>query len=193
MKVVVLTGAGISAESGLSTFRDSGGLWENHPVEDVATPEAFAANPELVHRFYNARRAQLSEPSIQPNAAHTALARLEQKLGDDFILVTQNVDNLHQKAGSQRVLPMHGELSKSVCSHCQYVTQVTADLDIHSNFVSCNQTAGLRSNIVFFGERLHFMDEIHAALSNCAIFASIGTSGNPYPAAGFVELANQAK
>lgn len=129
-KVVVLTGAGISAESGIATFRESDGLWENHKVDDVATPEGFARNPELVQRFYNERRAKLFDPEVQPNAAHFALAELEAKLGDSFLLVTQNVDNLHERAGSKRVIHMHGELLKVRCTHTGTVYDWQGDVTL---------------------------------------------------------------
>ncbi len=193
MKVVVLTGAGISAESGIRTFRDNNGLWENHRIEDVATPEAFARDPALVHEFYNARRAQLDESTLKPNAAHQALVRLEDALGNDFLLVTQNVDDLHQRAGSQRVLQMHGSLREFLCLHCQGTGDVAGPMDTQTPCPLCGKTQGMRPNIVWFGEMPHYLDEIYAALESCDIFLSIGTSGNVYPAAGFVALANSAK
>jgi|SRR5699024_1902586 len=193
MKIVVLTGAGISAESGLSTFRDAGGLWENHRIEDVATPGAYQRNPTLVHNFYNARREQLTQACIKPNAAHKALAVLEKALGDDFLLVTQNVDDLHQRAGSQRLIAMHGELRKCRCTGCNKVSTVTAPLSIHSACEFCQRKGTVRPHIVWFEEMPLRMQEIYQALDNCDIFVSIGTSGNVYPAAGFVEIANQAQ
>lgn len=190
--VVVLTGAGISAESGIRTFRGDDGLWENHRLEDVATPEAFRRDPTLVQRFYNARREQLLSPDIAPNAAHQALARLERALPGRFLLVTQNVDNLHERAGSDAIIHMHGELLKARCCHCQHVSEIAADLHPQSHCVSCDRRGGLRPHIVWFGEVPLQMDEIYEALSRCTLFASIGTSGNVYPAAGFVEVANAA-
>lgn len=192
MKIVILTGAGISAESGLSTFRDSGGLWEKHRIEDVATPEAFARNPELVQEFYNARRAQLDESGIDPNAAHLALVKLEQALGKDFLLVTQNVDDLHQRAGSKNILSMHGELRLYLCQHCQATGPVKAPLSKKSQCPQCLKTSGMRPNIVWFNEMPYHLDEIYKAIANCDIFISIGTSGNVYPAAGFAALASEA-
>lgn len=189
MKVVVLTGAGISAESGLSTFRDNDGLWENHRVEEVATPEAFDRNPELVHRFYNMRRANLQ--TVQPNAAHLALAKAESQY-ESFLLVTQNVDDLHERAGSQNLIHMHGELKKKFCVHCHHKSAELGVLDVKSPCDQCGRVGGLRPDIVWFGEMPYQMDAIMAALLDCDLFVSIGTSGSVYPAAGFVELANQA-
>ena len=191
MRVVVLTGAGISAESGIRTFRAADGLWEDHRVEDVASPEGFARDPKLVYRFYNERRRQLAEPAIQPNAAHIALAQLEERLGDDFLLVTQNIDDLHKRAGSRRLLPMHGELRKARCTNCLGLNDWTADFDGGTACPLCGDKS-LRPHVVWFGEMPLYMDEIYHALSNADVFAAIGTSGNVYPAAGFVEVANRA-
>lgn len=185
--IVVLTGAGISAESGLATFRGAGGLWEGHRVEEVATPEAFARNPALVHRFYNLRRAQLQEPSVRPNAAHRALARLEQAWPGEVLIVTQNVDNLHERAGSTRLIHMHGELMKALCLDCQGSMDWTEALGEDSACPRCGGTGCLRPDIVWFGEMPYRMDEIDAALERCSLFLSVGTSGQVYPAAGFVE------
>lgn len=176
--IVVLTGAGISAESGLPTFRASDGLWENHRIEDICTPEAFERNPALVQDFYNKRRAALT--TVEPNAAHLALAELEQKWQGEFLLVTQNVDNLHERAGSQKLLHMHGELTKARCLSTGRVEECTGDLDANSN---------LRPHIVWFYEMPLFMEEIEAALMNADLFIAIGTSGKVYPAAGFVQQA----
>lgn len=188
-RIVVLTGAGISAESGIKTFRDSDGLWENHRIEDVATPEAFARSPKQVQHFYNLRRAQLSE--VKPNVAHQALADFEQQFNGEFLLVTQNVDNLHERAGSQQLLHMHGELCKARCLACHHVQPWQGDIDDHSQCQHCQATQ-LRPHIVWFGEMPLFMDDIYQALSRCDVFISIGTSGHVYPAAGFVEIANAA-
>jgi NAD-dependent deacetylase len=182
--LVVLTGAGISAESGLRTFRDADGLWERHRVEEVATPEAFARNPALVYRFYNERRRSL--PTVHPNAAHAALARLESAWTGDFLLVTQNVDDLHERAGSRAVLHMHGELLKARCLACRTVVPWPGDLDADSRCPVCHRGT-LRPHVVWFGERPLEMDRIFAALDRCFLFAAIGTSGHVYPAAGFVE------
>lgn len=192
MRVVVLTGAGISAESGIRTFRGADGLWEGHRIEDVATPEAFIRDPALVYRFYNERRRALLQPSIAPNPAHHALARLETALGDDFLLVTQNIDDLHQRAGSQRVLPMHGELRCARCDACHTVNAWDADFDEKESCPACTQTGQLRPHVVWFGEMPLYMEEIQSALMRADVFAAIGTSGHVYPAAGFGALAQRA-
>lgn len=189
--VVVLTGAGISAESGLKTFRDNNGLWEEHRVEDVATPEAFHHNPELVYRFYNLRRAQLQDESVRPNPAHEALARLEAELGNQCLIVTQNVDNLHERAGSQRVLHMHGELLSARCQRSGLSQSFTAEFDHTTPCGCCTPSGTLRPDIVWFGEMPLYMDEIEHALASADIFIAIGTSGQVYPAAGFVQVARQ--
>lgn len=189
MRVVVLTGAGISAESGIRTFRGADGLWEGHRVEDVATPEAFLRNPALVYRFYNERRQGLLSPAITPNAAHEALVRLEQALGGDFLLVTQNIDDLHQRAGSKRVLPMHGELRTARCDGCGNVSPWDSDFDHTHQCPRCGVSGALRPHVVWFGEMPLYMDEIQDALLQADVFAAIGTSGNVYPAAGFGALA----
>lgn len=190
--VVVLTGAGISAESGLKTFRDNDGLWENHSVEDVATPEAFVRDPELVYRFYNERRAQLQSESVQANSAHVALATLEEYLGDNLTLVTQNVDNLHEKGGSQRVFHMHGELLSARCVFSGESIHYTGVLDESSRCQCCQPANPMRPDIVWFGEMPLYMEFIYERLSCADWFISIGTSGNVYPAAGFVEIAKSA-
>jgi NAD-dependent deacetylase len=190
-RVVVLTGAGISAESGLKTFRDSNGLWENHRVEDVATPEAFARNPSLVYRFYNARRAQLQAENVKPNQAHYALSDLASKLGDKLTLVTQNVDNLHERAGSPNVVHMHGELLSARCSESDRRFYWEDNFDDTTPCPCCVKPS-LRPDIVWFGEVPMYMDEIYSALSQADIFIAIGTSGQVYPAAGFVQIAKQA-
>ena len=181
--IVVLTGAGVSAESGLSTFRLKDGLWDNHSVEDVATPEAFARNPALVHGFYNARRQQLN--SVTPNAAHEALARFEKDFTGSFLLVTQNVDDLHDRAGSRNLVHMHGALLESRCTSCDVITRINHDLTSDSVCSACQHRGTVRPNIVWFGEMPMAMDQIYAALAHCDLFVSIGTSGNVYPAAGF--------
>lgn len=189
MKIVILTGAGISAESGISTFRDAGGLWENHPIEEVATPEGFARNPALVHRFYNLRRLALKD--VSPNPAHVALAKLETTLkdkGSHLTLVTQNVDNLHEASGSQSVLHMHGELTSIRCTSCGTRSWFEGETSVNMPCPHCNATT-LRPDIVWFGEMPFFMDEIERALDACDLFVSIGTSGAVYPAAGFVHMA----
>ncbi|WP_417455989.1 Sir2 family NAD+-dependent deacetylase [Kordiimonas sp.] len=182
--IVVLTGAGVSAESGVRTFRDNGGLWEEHRVEDVATPEAFARDPNLVQRFYNLRRAQLRD--IEPNPAHVALARLENEFSGEVTVITQNVDNLHERAGSRAVIHMHGELAKVRCEACRAVHDWEADCQQVTPCPACGRAPALRPHIVWFGEMPFQMDEIMARLAACDLFISIGTSGHVYPAAGFV-------
>lgn len=191
--IVILTGAGISAESGIRTFRDQNGLWEDHHIEDVATPEAFARNPSLVQRFYNMRRAQLRDPSLLPNAAHAALVELENIWEGNFLLVTQNVDNLHRRAGSKNLLHMHGRLDQVFCLHCDEHFEWLLDLAVDEPCPHCGRRGGVRPDIVWFGEMPHHMEEIYEALDKADYFVSIGTSGNVYPAAGFVRLAWKAK
>ncbi|MGI9250552.1 MAG: Sir2 family NAD+-dependent deacetylase [Pseudohongiellaceae bacterium] len=190
--VVVLTGAGISAESGIKTFRGADGLWENHRVEEVASPEGFASNPVLVYEFYNQRRRQLLSGSIKPNPAHTALAHFEREFAGEFLLITQNIDNLHERAGSDKLLHLHGELLKMRCLHTQQVYDIREDLDQTSECRCCQATGSLRPHIVWFGEMPFHIEQIANALSRCDLFISIGTSGNVYPAAGFYETAKQA-
>ncbi|AWB94757.1 NAD-dependent protein deacylase [Agromyces badenianii] len=183
MRIVVLTGAGISAESGVPTFRDSGGLWEGHRVEDVATPEGFARDADTVQRFYDGRRHAVA--AVVPNPAHEALARLETRLGDELLIVTQNVDDLHERAGSSRVVHMHGELGSALCAACGTRSPVAADLVERPPCGSCGERM-LRPDIVWFGEMPYELDRIDAALAACERFVAIGTSGAVYPAAGFV-------
>ncbi|MCW2785353.1 MAG: NAD-dependent deacylase [Marmoricola sp.] len=182
----MLTGAGISAESGVPTFRDSDGLWEGHDPQQVATPEAFEEDRALVQRFYDARRASLAR--VHPNAAHRALAELETVLGDDLFLVTQNIDDLHERAGSTRVHHMHGELLAAWCQACGHRMHWDGTLADEPDCPGCG-TAALRPDVVWFGEMPYGMDEIHRALFSCDLFVSIGTSGVVYPAAGFVDYA----
>ena len=184
--IVILTGAGVSAESGIDTFRSEGGLWEQHRVEDVATPEAFARDPDLVLRFYDMRRAAIQ--TKQPNAAHDALARLDREWPGELLIVTQNVDDLHRRAGASRVLHMHGEHLLAWCSACDVRSPWTATLIDRPPCPACGQRA-LRPDVVWFGEMPYRMDEISAALRGCDLFVSIGTSGAVYPAAGFVRQA----
>jgi len=184
--IVILTGAGISKESGLDTFRCEDGIWNRVNLEDVATPEGFARNPVLVHEFYNARRAKLKDPAVQPNAAHHALARLEQQWPGEVLLVTQNIDDLHARAGFRNLLHMHGELNKVRCQFCDTLCDWDEDLSIEHVCESCQKTGGMRPHVVWFGEMPLDMEDIYAALSRCKLFISIGTSGNVYPASGFV-------
>jgi NAD-dependent deacetylase len=186
--LVILTGAGISAESGLETFRASDGLWASHRIEDVCTPEAIARNPALVHHFYDLRRAALG--SVAPNPAHEALARLDREWTGDLLIVTQNVDDLHERAGAQRMLHMHGELASALCAHCGEREPWQGDMPPGSICKVCGAPA-LRPDIVFFGEVPYDMDRIENALTEADLFVSIGTSGAVYPAAGFVRMARQ--
>jgi len=190
--IVVLTGAGVSAESGVPTFRGPEGLWENHRLEDVATPEAFARDPVLVQRFYDARRAMLK--TIAPNAAHRALARLDRDWPGELLIVTQNVDDLHDRAAAElgecppRLLHMHGEHRSRLCARCG-ARQVWTELLSGAPPCGCGGT--LRPDVVWFGEIPYQMDRIAAALARCDLFVSIGTSGAVYPAAGFVAVARR--
>lgn len=185
--IVILTGAGVSAESGLATFRDSGGLWEKHDPMTIATPEAFRRDPALVYRFYNARRNQLRD--VAPNAAHLALARLQAHFAGDVFLVTQNVDDLHERGGSQQVCHMHGELNKMLCTGCATSMAAACDYDAASTCPRCGVVGKLRPDIVWFGEIPYRMDEIEGHLRHCDLFIAVGTSGVVYPAAGFVREA----
>ncbi len=184
--IVILTGAGVSAESGIGTFRDKGGLWEKHKVEDVATPEGFARDPDLVLRFYDMRREAIQQ--AQPNVAHHALAKLEAAWPGQFLLVTQNVDDLHGRAGNERLIHMHGEHLNARCMACDVRTPWRGTLADRPPCPACVQAA-LRPDVVWFGEMPYRMDEIDAALSTCDLFVSIGTSGAVYPAAGYVRNA----
>lgn len=191
--VVVLTGSGISAESGLRTFRAADGLWEDHRIEEVATPEGFARDRALVHRFYNARRAQLK--GVKPNAAHLALAAFERAhcaRGGGFLLITQNVDDLHERAGSEKMLHLHGELLKMRCQLCERTMAVAGDIGKDDKCPECGGAGGLRPDIVWFGEMPNFLPRITGELGKCDYFVSIGTSGNVYPAAGFADIAKRA-
>lgn len=187
MSIVVLTGAGISKESGIKTFRDQNGLWENYAIEDVASPDAFRAHPEVVHSFYNARRAQLLSPEVQPNAAHLALADLQKKSKKKVMLITQNVDNLHERAGSPDVLHLHGELLKVRCIETEKVFSTLEQVDETTPCECCQKPGNLRPHIVWFGEVPFHLEEIFLTLAKCELFLAIGTSGLVYPAAGFVK------
>lgn len=187
--IVILTGAGISAESGIDTFRAAGGLWEQHRIEDVATPEGFARDPDLVLGFYDMRRAALE--AVGPNPAHHALARLEREFAGELLLVTQNVDDLHERGGSRNVLHMHGELKSALCTACGMRSPWLATMMDRPPCPVC-QTRTLRPDVVWFGEMPYRMERIYAALETCDLFVSIGTSGAVYPAAGFVAEARGA-
>ena len=191
-RLFVLTGAGISAESGLATFRGSGGLWNGHRVEEVATPEAWGASPELVWRFYSMRRRDAL--AAEPNAAHRALAAIEQKMGDRFYLCTQNVDDLHERAGSQRVHHMHGVLFQSRCEGCEVVFADSAFYETAASLPTCRKCgAAVRPHIVWFGEFPLDMDGIYRELDRATVLLVVGTSGSVYPAAGFVDIANHRR
>lgn len=183
-RIVILTGAGISKESGVDTFRDPGGIWSQYDLEDVATPGGFARDPRLVHEFYNARRRRLTD--ILPNAAHYALVRLEREWPGEVLVVTQNVDDLHERAGTTHLLHMHGELRKARCHGCGAVIPWADDLATEDVCGSCGKTGTMRPHVVWFGEMPFHMDRIYAVLEQCDLFISIGTSGNVYPASGFV-------
>ena len=185
--LVVLTGAGVSAESGLATFRGADGLWEGHRVEDVATPEAYRRDPTLVHEFYDARRAKLS--TVNPNAAHEALARLDANWTGGFLLVTQNVDDLHERAGSERLIHMHGQNDQGWCLACDARFPWRGPMGEGAACPSCDQAGRVRPDIVWFGEMPYEMERIEEAIRDCDLFVSIGTSGAVYPAAGFVQTA----
>ena len=186
--IVILTGAGISAESGIDTFRDAGGLWEQHRVEDVATPEGFARDPDLVLGFYDMRREALAK--VEPNDAHRALGRLEVEFPGELLIVTQNVDDLHERGGAKNVLHMHGELNSALCTACGTRSPWDAPMSDRPGCPKCGSPS-LRPDVVWFGEMPYQMDRIYAALREADLFVSIGTSGAVYPAAGFVRDARE--
>jgi len=188
-RIVVLTGAGISAESGLGTFRDEGGIWSQYDLEEVATPQGFRRNPALVHAFYNARRRNCAEAA--PNAAHAALARLEAARPGEVVIVTQNVDDLHHRAGSENVIQMHGALMRARCAACGHVWPAPMAMAPDDPCPACRRPA-TRPDVVWFGEFPHAMERIEAELAGAEIFAAIGTSGQVWPAAGFVMQARAA-
>lgn len=188
-KIVVLTGAGVSAESGLGTFRDKGGAWTRYDLAEVATPEGFAADPVKVHDFYNARRVNAA--TAKPNAAHLALARLVADYPGPVVIVTQNVDDLHEQAGVRDVLHMHGRLDRAICAVCEADWEAPAKMRVEDPCPTCAARA-TRPDIVWFGEMPKYMEQIEAHLAEAAVFAAIGTSGTVYPAAGFVEIARIA-
>ncbi|MEC9345122.1 MAG: NAD-dependent deacylase [Pseudomonadota bacterium] len=183
--IVVLTGAGISAESGIATFRDTDGIWTRVDPEKVATPEALARDPDYCHAFYNAMRTELRK--ARPNAAHEALAELEQRHPGSVLVVTQNVDNLHRMAGTTSIIHMHGEMDRARCGHCGTVMDLACDLTTATVCPACGKAGLMRPHVVLFGEMPFEMERIYQALDSCDLFLSIGTSGNVYPAAGFVE------
>lgn len=185
--IVILTGAGISAESGVDTFRDKDGIWSRVDYRDVATPEGFIRDAARVHEFYNQRRRGMA--TVNPNAAHAALARLEREFSGSVLLVTQNIDDLHERAGSTNLIHMHGELGKALCQACEQRSAWSKDMSALSQCPACGAVGYLRPDVVWFGEMPYQMERIYAALAGCDLFLSIGTSGNVYPAAGFVEEA----
>jgi NAD-dependent deacetylase len=190
--IVILTGAGISKESGLSTFRDADGIWATVRIEDVATPEAFVHDPVGVQAFYNERRAKLAAGGVQPNVAHEALARLEENWPGEVLIVTQNIDDLHERGGSKNVLHMHGELLKARCGDCGMVDEHLDDIAPDHVCSHCGAHGTWRPHVVWFGEMPLEMERIYQALDKCGMFISIGTSGNVYPAAGFVQHVSMA-
>lgn len=185
--IVILTGAGVSAESGVDTFRDQGGIWSRYDLREVATPEGFAANPTLVHEFYNDRREQMK--AVEPNAAHHALALLEHQYKGEVLTITQNIDDLHERAGTKNLIHMHGELSKVFCIRCSNRLAWDGALSAFDNCPTCGHSGCLRPDVVWFGESPYHMDIIEEALNRASLFISIGTSGSVYPAAMFVEEA----
>ena len=186
MRIVILTGAGISAESGLGTFRDKGGVWSSHDLAEVATPEGFARNPGKVHDFYNTRRMNMR--AAEPNAAHLALSLLERELDGEAVIVTQNIDNLHERAGSRKVLHMHGEIGTALCANCSHRWDAPERMLPSDRCPRCGMAA-TRPDVVWFGEIPHHLDRIDGLLGTADIFAAIGTSGQVHPAAGFVQVA----
>lgn len=189
--IVILTGAGLSAESGLSTFRDKDGIWAQYDYREVATPEGFARNPAKVLEFYNRRKRE--NKTVQPNAAHLALARLEREYPGHALIVTQNIDPLHERAGSKNLIHMHGEISKKLCARCggRFDWGDDEELRIESTCDACGMIGSMRPDVVWFGEMPYRMDEIYEALAQCDLFISIGTSGTVYPAAGFASAARE--
>jgi len=190
--IAILTGAGISKESGLDTFRDPDGIWARHRIEDVATAEAFARDPKRVYAFYNFRRRNLLRPEIQPNPAHFALARLETDWPGEVLVVTQNIDDLHERAGTRALIHMHGEHLKARCMDCGAVAPISGDLDETAACLRCHAPGRMRPHVVWFGEMPFELDRIYGFLQRASVFLSIGTSGNVYPAADFVRIARSA-
>lgn len=186
--IVILTGAGISAESGLSTFRAANGLWNNHRVEDVSTHEAFVRNPEFVHQFYNDMKGELQK--AQPNLAHLAITHLQNEYkADNIAIITQNVDTLHEKAGNRNIFHIHGVINQAVCLNCGQIMETWSDVDTQTICPNCQVQGMMKPNIVFFGEDLLFMNKVDDLLRHCDLFLSIGTSGVVFPAAAFVQTA----
>ena len=186
-RIFILTGAGISAESGLATFRSANGLWNNHKVEDVASIEGFERNPALVHDFYNNLKTEVQE--VEPNSAHLAISKLQDNYPAEINIITQNVDTLHEKAGNRNVYHIHGQINQAVCLNCGHVLETWGDVDTETVCPNCQVSGMMKPNIVFFGENLLYMDKVESLLRQCDLFVSIGTSGVVYPAAGFVQSA----
>jgi len=189
----ILTGAGVSKESGIKTFREKDGLWENYKIEDVCTVEAFIKDPNLVNNFYNKRRSSIISQKILPNEAHYQLAKLEKKWRGNFILVTQNIDNLHEEAGSKKILHMHGTLDRCFCMNCGANYKFNFDLSTEFVCKKCNVKGKVRVDVVWFGEEPKYLDKIYMHLDMTDIFLSIGTSSNVYPAAGFIDYLKHQK
>lgn len=185
--IVILTGAGISAESGLATFRSSNGLWNNHRVEDVASVEGFERNPELVHDFYNNLKEEIQK--AKPNSAHLAITKLQQQYPAKISVITQNVDTLHEKAGNQNIYHIHGQINQAVCLNCGHILETFGDVSTETVCENCRIAGMMKPNIVFFGEQLLCMDEVEKLLRTCGLFISVGTSGVVFPAAAFVQTA----
>ena len=185
--IVILTGAGISAESGLATFRSANGLWNNHKVEDVATIEAFERNPAYVHEFYNELKKELVK--AKPNAAHLAITKLQNEYPAQIRVITQNVDTLHEKAGNKNVYHIHGQINQAMCLNCGHILETFGDVDTETTCPHCGIAGMMKPNIVFFGENLLCIEKVDRLLANCDLFLSIGTSGVVFPAASFVQIA----
>ena len=189
--IFILTGAGISKESGINTFRETDGLWDNYRIEDVCTVNAFKKNPDLVNKFYNERKKKLENPKIKPNAAHFSLAELEKNCQKDFILVTQNIDNLHEKAGTKKILHMHGSLENGYCMYCKQKVNLNFNLTTEYQCKNCLNSGMVRVDVVWFGEQPKHLKKIYDCLEKTDVFISIGTSNNVYPAAGFIDFLAQ--
>lgn len=185
--IVILTGAGISAESGLATFRSSNGLWNNHKVDDVATVEGFARNPKYVHDFYNELKKELKK--ARPNPAHLAITKLQQEYSAEISVITQNVDTLHEKAKNKNIYHIHGQINQAVCLNCGHILETFGNVGVNTICSKCNSIGRMKPNIVFFGENLLYMDKVEEILRKCDLFLSIGTSGMVFPAASFVQTA----
>ncbi len=186
--IFILTGAGISKESGIETFREKDGLWDNYKIEDVCTVEAFNKDPDYVNNFYNERKRKLQNPKISPNNAHISLAKLEANCKRNFLLVTQNIDNLHERAGSKKILHMHGSLEKIYCMYCKHSEIFNFELSSKYVCKNCKNVGMVRIDVVWFGEQPKYLDKIYSFLENTEVFISIGTSNNVYPAAGFIDF-----